>query len=141
MTILRTITPQIAADYKKVRLRALRDTPSAFGSTYVGESQFTEADWITRAQNLCQDRSIGYLAFAHDQYCGIAAAFLDKQNPQTAGLVSMWVAPDHRRSGVGSTLIHAIQTWAISRGANTLQLMVTSSNHAAIAFYTRGASP
>jgi hypothetical protein len=78
MVTLHPITPTLASQYKAVRLRALQDTPSALGSTYARESQFTEADWLQRAANLCTSRSIGYLAFEQD-YCGIAASFLDQQ--------------------------------------------------------------
>jgi ribosomal protein S18 acetylase RimI-like enzyme len=134
MAVLQEITPQVTQHYKDIRLRALQDTPSAFGSTFARESQFSDQDWIARALNLCTDRSIGYLAIDRGQYCGIAAAFLDEHKAQ---LVSMWVAPDHRRSGIGRLLIDAIQSWTAQRGANTLALMVTSNNHAAIEFYKR----
>jgi ribosomal protein S18 acetylase RimI-like enzyme len=137
MAVLHQITPALAASYKAVRLRALSDSPSAFGSTYARESQFTDADWQQRAVNLCTSRSIGYLAYDNDEYCGIAVSFLKEQNPQHAELMSMWVAPGHRRSGTGRLLVDAIETWARHRGADTFQLMVTRENIAAIAFYQR----
>src|SRR6202011_1771295 len=93
MPSLHQITPPLAPSYKAVRLRALQDTPSAFGSTYYRESQFSDADWQQRAANLCTPRSIGYLACEQDEYCGIAVGFLNEQNPQIAELMSMWVAP------------------------------------------------
>jgi GNAT superfamily N-acetyltransferase len=135
MVSLHQITPSLASSYKAVRLRALQDTPSAFGSTYARESQFSDADWQQRAANLYTPRSIGYLAHYLDQSCGIAAAFLKEQTPQYAELVSMWVAPEHRRTGTGRLLIEAIESWARATEAHTLQLMVTSVNPAAIAFY------
>jgi ribosomal protein S18 acetylase RimI-like enzyme len=137
MITLHTITQPLAADYKAVRLRALADTPSAFGSTYARESQFTEADWQQRTTNLCTPRSIGYLAHDEHDYCGIAASFLNQANPQQAELVSMWVAPNHRHTGTGRLLVEAIESWARKSAARTLQLMVTSSNLSAIAFYQR----
>ncbi|HTC75141.1 MAG TPA: GNAT family N-acetyltransferase [Edaphobacter sp.] len=138
MPSLHQITPPLAPSYKAVRLRALQDTPSAFGSTYYRESQFSDADWLQRAANLCTPRSIGYLAHNQDEYCGIAVGFLNEQNPQNAELMSMWVAPEHRRTGTGRLLVvDGIESWARSRGANTLQLMVTHSNLAAISFYQR----
>jgi ribosomal protein S18 acetylase RimI-like enzyme len=138
MPTLHQIAPPLAPSYKAVRLRALQDTPSAFGSTYSRESQFSDADWQQRAANLCTPRSIGYLACEQDEYCGIAVGFLNEQNPQIAELMSMWVAPEHRRTGTGRLLVvDGIESWARGRGANTLQLMVTSNNLAAIAFYRR----
>jgi len=137
MVTLHPITPSLASNYKAVRLRALQDTPSAFGSTYARESQFSEADWQQRAANLCTPRSIGYLAHEQDKYCGIAAGFLKEKNPQRVELVSMWVAPEHRRTGTGRLLVDAIESWARNTGAHTFQLMVTSGNLAAISFYER----
>jgi len=137
MATLHQITPSLASSYKAVRLRALQDTPAAFGSTYARESQFTDADWQQRTANLCTPRSIGYLAHHHDEYYGIAVAFLNEQDPQHAELMSMWVAPEHRRTSTGRLLVDTIQSWARSTGAHTLQLMVTSKNLAAIAFYER----
>jgi hypothetical protein len=62
MPALERITPTHALDIKAVRLMALRDSPSAFGSTYAKESQFSDADWLKRAANWSNDRSVGYLA-------------------------------------------------------------------------------
>jgi ribosomal protein S18 acetylase RimI-like enzyme len=137
MATLHQITPPLASVYKAVRLRALQDTPFAFGSTYARESQFSDADWKQRATNLCTPRSIGYLAREQDEYCGIAVSFLNEQNPQHAELMSMWVAPERRRTNTGRLLVDAIESWAHSSGAHTLQLMVTSINVAAISFYER----
>ena len=137
MVTLHPITQPLAAGYKAVRLRALADTPSAFGSTHARESQFTEADWQQRTANLCTPRYIGYLARRQDEYCGLAASFLNQANPQQAELISMWVAPNHRRTGAGRLLVEAIESWARKNGACTLQLMVTSSNLPSIAFYQR----
>jgi len=135
--ILCEINPQLVSSYKAVRLRALQDTPSAFGSTYARESQFSDEDWLQRSLNLCTPRSVGYLACNHGACCGIAAAFLAGRNPLEAHVVSVWVAPEHRKSGVARQLMDAIQTWAAHRGAHTLVLMVTSNNHTAIDFYQR----
>lgn len=137
VTTLHQITPQMALSYKSVRLRALQDTPSAFGSTYLRESAFTDEEWNVRARNLDGRRAVGYLAFDQDAHWGIAACFLDEVNPLKAHLVSMWVAPEYRKEGVGRLLVEAIAAWAKGRGAQDLQLMVTSGNHAAIEFYKR----
>ncbi|NYF52836.1 GNAT family N-acetyltransferase [Tunturiibacter gelidoferens] len=114
MVTLHRITPTLSASYKTVRLCALQDTPSAFGSTSARESQFSETDWHSRAANLCTQQSIGYLAYHQDEYCGIACGFLDQQVPRSAELVSMWVAPNHRRAGTGTLLVNAIESWARS---------------------------
>jgi ribosomal protein S18 acetylase RimI-like enzyme len=137
MPTLHPINQSLASAYKAVRLRALQDTPSAFGSTYARESQFTEADWQQRTANLCTPRSIGFLAHDNDDYCGIAVGFLNQQDPQQAELLSMWIAPEQRRTGTGRLLVDAVESWARRAGAHTFQLMVTDTNLPAIAFYQR----
>jgi ribosomal protein S18 acetylase RimI-like enzyme len=137
MTILHPITPQMVSDYKAVRLRALSDSPSAFGSTYLKESQLTDEEWNARAGNLNGERAVGYLAFDGSEYCGIAACFLDERDLRKADLVSMWVAPESRRSGAGRLLVDAIARWAAGKGAQHLYLMVTGGNDAAMEFYRR----
>jgi len=49
----------------------------------------------------------------------------------------MWVAPERRRTNTGRLLVDAIESWGRRNRAHILQLMVTSSNLAAIAFYQR----
>ena len=137
MTVLHPITPELAAAYKAVRLRALQDTPSAFGSTYLRESQFSDEEWRQRAANLCSQRGMGYLALCDGEYGGIAGCLLEQNDPGKASLVSMWVAPEQRRTGVGRLLVKAIEAWARERGAERLRFMVTSRNYAAMEFYER----
>ena len=72
-----------------------------------------------------------------DVGCGIAGSFLDEDDRTRAHLISMWTAPTHRQQGVGRLLVNEIAIWARLRGADLLQLMVTSSNDAARLFYQR----
>ena len=137
MIVLESITVQNADVFKEVRLRALRDTPSAFGSTYERESQFPEEEWIARAARWNGERGIGFLAMDGHNACGIAGSFLIPEDPARALLLSMWTAPTHRRQGVGRMLVDEVIRWARSRGANILLLMVTSVNESAMQFYER----
>jgi ribosomal protein S18 acetylase RimI-like enzyme len=137
MIILHQITPDMAVPYRAVRLRALKDSPSAFGSTYLRESEFSDEQWDARAANLDGERRVGYLALDGDQYCGIALCFLLEEDSLKADLISMWVAPEYRKAGVGRLLVDAIVGWAGDRGVQGVQLMVTSCNDAAIEFYKR----
>jgi len=137
MIALERITPQNAFVFKAVRLLALQDTPSAFGSTYAKESQLTDADWVSRAVNMNGERSVGFLAIDEGSSCGIAACFLDQNEATRAQLISMWTAPTHRQRGIGRLLVSEIVGWAHQRGVHTLLLLVTSNNESAIKFYER----
>jgi ribosomal protein S18 acetylase RimI-like enzyme len=137
MVAVEPIAPQNALVFKAARLRALQDTPSAFGSTYAKESQLTDADWIKRAGQWNGERSILYLAMDGSAACGIAGSLLDQDDATRAHLISMWTAPTHRQRGIGRLLVNEILGWARIRRALTLQLMVTCNNEPAIKFYQR----
>jgi ribosomal protein S18 acetylase RimI-like enzyme len=131
------ITSQNVTLFRQIRLRALRDTPSAFGSTHEKELQLTDADWLERALRWNGETGIGLLAMDGSAGCGIAGSFLDEGNRTRAHLISMWTAPTHRQQGIGRFLVTGIADWARLRDAQLLQLMMTSSNETAMLFYER----
>ena len=135
MITLQRITPQNAMTFKAVRLRALQDTPSAFGSTYAKESQLADSEWVKRAGNMNGERSVGFLAIDADVACGIAACFLDQADATQGHLISMWTDPRHRRQGVGRLLVNEILEWARQHEVRTLRLMVVCNKERAIKFY------
>ena len=45
------------------------------------------------------------------------------------------VAPDHRRQGIGRTLMEASEAWLRARGCPKIQLMVRTDNAEALGFY------
>ncbi len=136
MMTIEAVTPQKAQVLKDIRLRALQDTPSAFGSTYARESLFTDEKWVERATPQI-GVNITYLAMDNDLACGLVGGFLNREDGARVTLVSMWVAPTHRRKGVGQHLIQAVSDWAKSHGVSVLFLLVTSNNDVAIKFYER----
>ena len=131
------VSPDNAMIFKAVRLRALQDSPSAFASTYERESQRPDLHWIQRATEWNSGaKSTGFLAIedGHDEACGIAGGYFDDDGSGPY-LISMWVAPNHRRHGVGKRLVDAVLGWARSRGAKQITLEVTTTNGPAVRFY------
>jgi ribosomal protein S18 acetylase RimI-like enzyme len=131
------VTPANLSAFKEVRLRALQDTPQAFGSTYAREAAFSDAEWLQRAKRWNGETGIGFLAIDDGTPCGIAGAFLNEDDRTRALLVSMWTAPTHRRKAIGRRLVDQVLEWARLRNATTLLLMVTCTNDPAIRFYER----
>jgi ribosomal protein S18 acetylase RimI-like enzyme len=115
-----------------VRLAALREAPSAFGSTYAREASFTEERWRGRIS----DRSVTYFAYlpGDPEPAGLAGVFVAKR---AAEVVSLWVRPAARGNGVGEALITATAEWAKSRDHDALSLWVTESNTPARKLYER----
>jgi ribosomal protein S18 acetylase RimI-like enzyme len=137
MIRLDRISPENALVFKAIRLRALEDSPTAFGSTYARESKLTDEEWLQRSRRWATEGSIGYIAFEGESPCGLVACYTEEQDPHAAHVISMWVDPGVRRAGAGKVLIEALTTWASSRGLGQLRLMVTSVNAGAIGFYKR----
>lgn len=135
MIRIEPITASNTALFRSVRLRALQDSPSAFGSTYAREVAFDDAEWARRVERWSGEQGIGFLAMDGDQACGIAGALLEDSGQ--AQLVSMWTAPEHRQCGVGRLLVEAIAGWAAGRDVHRLRLMVVSRNQSAVDFYQR----
>ena len=123
------------ATFKEVRLAALQESPSAFGSTYAREQAFTDAEWKSRLERWNGVRGIGFVASEDGVACGIAGALVDQTDATHALLVSMWTAPTQRRKGIGRLLVEEVVRWAVKRGVVVLQLMVTSKNESAMRFY------
>ncbi len=123
--------------FKSVRLRALQESPTAFASTYARESQRSDDEWVQRAAEWQAGvKATGFLAVDSGEGCGIAGGYF----PDDGGgpfLISMWVAPTHRRTGIGKRLVEAVCDWARSRGANRIVLEVTTTNFPAVRFYER----
>lgn len=134
---IKPIAKDSLASFKATRLRALRDTPLTFGSTYDRELQLSDADWAERVARYNSERAIGYLAWDENRACGIVGCFLDDNYSANAHIVSMWVAPHYRKIGIGRVLIETVIRWAQSQKIKTLFLMVTSCNSEAIHFYER----
>jgi GNAT superfamily N-acetyltransferase len=117
---------------RALRLRAMSDSPDAFGSTYERELARTADDWrrwlISGATFILEDAqgARGIVAGRHDE---AAAA--------TVELLSMWVHPDIRGSGAGESLVSAIVSWAQAEGATVVRLQVVQDNSRARRFYER----
>jgi ribosomal protein S18 acetylase RimI-like enzyme len=122
--------------FRDVRLRALREAPHAFSSTYASECQLTDADWIERAERWKGETGVGFVAMDGSNACGIVGSYLE-EDTNLARLVSMWTAPSHRQLGIGRLLVNEVIGWAHQRGACVLLLMVTANNEPAISFYRR----
>ena len=114
--------------WRDVRLRALQDAPTAFGSTYDRESAFAEADWRGRFGGA----GPAVLATYDEHPVGMAAGFSDL--PGWLHVVAMWVDPAWRGRGVGRRLLDAVVVWA---GEHDLRchLDVTLGNDAARRIY------
>jgi ribosomal protein S18 acetylase RimI-like enzyme len=126
--------------FREVRLRALRDAPSAFDATYadaaVRPAPFWD-EWI--AKWAAGERQVGFVALDGARATGLVGGYFDDDEgePDAVHLIAMWVAPEARGRGVGSALTTAVVDWARERGARRVKLWVARSNREAIRLYER----
>jgi ribosomal protein S18 acetylase RimI-like enzyme len=135
--VVERVEPRHAILYKDTRLRALQDSPWAYGSTYARESQFPEEEWLRRSSHGSGAGPALFLAFDGPNPCGMAGIVPDTVDFARASVVSVWTAPSHRRRGVACRLFRELAAWAHARGIATLYLTATSDNAVAIACYQR----
>ncbi len=135
--MIRRVTVDDLDLYREVRLRALQDSPSAFGSTYSNELARPREQWAERVSRAATGTSWAvFLAFEEEACVGLAGC-VDDDLGADRQLVSMWVAPSHRGTGVAAGLVDAVLSWAHGVGARTIALWVTKDNERAMRFYER----
>ncbi|HEY1628599.1 MAG TPA: GNAT family N-acetyltransferase [Tepidisphaeraceae bacterium] len=138
MITVRRITERDAELLREIRLRALSNSPTAFGSTFAGEAALAAEEWQKRARDRSHsENDVNFFAFDGDVGCGIIGCYRQADEPGKATIVSMWVLPQARRKGVGMRLIQAVEQWARRLGLSHLLLDVVNNNAAAIAFYQK----
>ena len=128
------------AALRAVRLEMLADTPIAFLETVPDAEARTEREWRLRA---CRGSSgstdlalAAEPAGAPGRWVGYLACFVDA--PGQGQVVSVYVAPSHRGTGVATELLDAVRRWARTEaGLNRLHLFVHQDNDRARAFYRR----
>jgi ribosomal protein S18 acetylase RimI-like enzyme len=124
--------------YRDLRLRALTDSPDAFGSTLAAEEGRPDAEWARRLAAAADTRSnLPLVAEVRGAPIGLAWGRIEPSAPDAAALYQMWVAPSHRGSGAGRMLLEAVIVWARARNAAHLDLGVTCGDSPARHLYER----
>jgi ribosomal protein S18 acetylase RimI-like enzyme len=128
----------LAADdwrvWRRLRLQALLEAPSAFGSRL--------ADWQGDGDREERWRERLSIPGGHD-----VAALLDAvpvgmvsgvpSGEHATELISTWVSPMARGRGVGDALVAEVVRWSTDVGATTVHLRVAEGNDVARGLYER----
>ena len=122
---------------QSIRLRALQDAPDAFGTTFEDASKNGAEVWAKQLAELPT-----FVAVEGTRDVAMVRCARDRETSDTAWLISMWVAPEFRRRGIGSALVDLVVAWARENGIGRLVLDVADVNAQAIALYgTKGFKP
>lgn len=127
---------------KDIRLRALADSPSAFGSTLAREAAFDDAEWQGRVAPgtwflAWSGPASSGTASSGTEAVGMAAIIMQDCQPDERHLVGMWVARERRGSAVATQLVEAVCQAAATAGAVGVVLWVADDNVRAERFYRR----
>jgi RimJ/RimL family protein N-acetyltransferase len=133
---IRRLTPADASAFQALRLAALQESPSAFGSSYEEERDLS-ASAIEERLIVKPDRGpLG--AFQDDALVGLIALGRENMNKlaHKALIWGMYVTPAARRKGVGRALLLEALSFARSvPGVRQVNLCVNADNERAIHLY------
>lgn len=136
--MVRTLTVADAAEYRRLRLRALLESPEAFGSTY------TEA--VARPLSVTEERLRGQtdspdgftLGAFEGELVGVSTLRRKDGTKELhkADLVGVYVAPEWRGRGVGRSLLaETIARARLLPDLEQVHLTVVTANEGALALY------
>jgi RimJ/RimL family protein N-acetyltransferase len=132
---IRACEPGDWARLRDIRLRALGGAPEAYASSLEREEAFPESTWRERATPTTQSTS--FAAIDGDDWVGLAGVVRDDELQDSAQLVSMWIDPPQRGSGIGAEMVNAVVEWCRAHEIRRLRLWVSEPNAPAIALYER----
>ncbi|WP_157979786.1 GNAT family N-acetyltransferase [Kribbella monticola] len=137
--IVRPLGPEDARQYREFRLQALRDSPSAFTSSYEEEVEKPLEFTIDRLLGGGRPKDVTLGALDDDgQLLGIAGMTVEprRQVQHKATLFGMAVAPAAAGRGIGKTLVTAIvEQGAATDGLLQIGLTVSEGNERAERLY------
>ena len=130
MSLVRPLQPDEWKQLREARLRALEEAPTAFGSTWAEERDRPDEWWKWSAAD-----TAWFVAEDDGRIVGLAAGVAAGELRPHSEMVSMWVEPGRRGSGVAQELLACVSAWARQHGEAVLALHVADGNPRAMRFY------
>lgn len=132
---IRPLAAPDAAEFRKIRLQAISDSPSAVWPTYEEEAKRTVEDIEARIQKT--DLQVVFGAFVDSRLVGIAGLRREslEQVKHKALLWGVFISPDRRREGLARKLFSRVLSCARDEGVLQIQLTVNAENDRARGFY------
>ena len=137
--VVRRVEPGEWRRLRALRLTALRESPTAFGTSYADTAALADEAW--RQQAAWSATSATFVAVTEDgRWVGMASAAPLAEVPGHAHVHGVYVAPAHRgrAAGLATRLMEIAISWARDNtDATWLTIGVHEDNHRARAFYRR----
>jgi RimJ/RimL family protein N-acetyltransferase len=133
---IRRLTPQDATAYRALRLRALREHPEAFTSSYEEDAQ---VPLQVAAARLDSNAFAFWGAAEGGELYGVVGLEreLRAKSRHKGIVIGMYVAAEAAGQGVGRALLEALLAHARAEGLGSLVLTVTEGNEPARRLYER----
>ncbi len=126
-------------EYRSLRLRALKEDPEAFSSSYATALAQPDEFWQNRLLTALEAQN-QWLLFGRegDKLVGMIGAFIPEGSPDIAVVVSVYVPKEERGKGISTRLMEAIlKTLAARPDLVIARLGVNVTQDAAIRLYRR----
>lgn len=136
MILVRKLAPDDVPAYRELRLLGLKESPTAFGSSYEQES--VQPPEYFEGRIACSAERLALGAFDGDRLIGVVGFVRDAgvKTRHRGAIYGMYVHPDWRRKGVGRELMTMILAELESLpGLRWVRLSVTVGNDAAQRLY------
>jgi RimJ/RimL family protein N-acetyltransferase len=138
MISIRRIQPGEGQLFKELRLASLKESPSAFSSTYESALRRSRESWNEQADSTAEGKDrCTFIAFSDGSPVGIAALYCDNENKEEGEIVQVWVSPDFRGSGMAQELLETILEWSQENGFHRVLARITPGNDRALRFYKK----
>jgi ribosomal protein S18 acetylase RimI-like enzyme len=134
MVEVHRLAPDDWAEWRSLRLAALAESPHAFTTRLADwqEAGDSEERWRDRLTSV----PFNIVARRAGTTVGMVSATNDRETGSVE-LLSLWVAPDARGSGVGDALVSSVVDWARDQAARFMVLRVLEGNEPAERLYER----
>ena len=148
---IRALTEDDAKDFRRLRLRALKEHPEAFGSSYQTESALPlqeVAGRLRRASESPDDFTLG--AYRQAELVGMVGFFRQRNDKERhkGSIRGMYVPFEEQGKGVGRALLtQAVERARLLAGLEQVGLAVVARNkrarslYASLGFETYGVEP
>jgi GNAT superfamily N-acetyltransferase len=124
--------------FRDLRLAALKESPTAFLSTYESAVERDWESWRAQADSASSGTErCTFIAFADRTPVGIASAYRDSPEAEEGEVLQFWVHPNWRSRGIGRALLEALVQWGAESGVRWLWAGVAAGNDRAVRFYER----
>lgn len=98
-------------DYKNLRLKALKEEPQSFGSSYEDHKDNTDSEWQQRLEEYKQGKK-AWMFFAEKsgKLIGMVGGWQEETDIQQGivNIMGMYVVPEYRGKGISKLLLHTL---------------------------------